>query len=146
MVHHFEVESHMGSVRLETCDQRREEVVSDRLAASQPDRPPPNAPQVLDLRAKLLDFGNLSARVADEHFACRRQPHAARPTFEKGRPQLRLEVLDAPVHRRGGQVEALRRLADRPRPGDFDNVGEQLRVTHRVRLQCGHFGNAHEPT
>ena len=100
---------------LEVGDARRQEIERQGLAAGDLYRAPPQASEVLDLRQHPLGFGDLAARIAHEHLARGRQPHAARTALEQRRSDLGLEILNAAVHRRRRQIETLGRLSDRAR-------------------------------
>ena len=75
-------------------------------------------------RADAVEVAELAADVLHQQLAGRVQPHAARQALEDLRAELRLEGLDAPVQRRGGDVQILGRLADRAGAGDVADQSE----------------------
>ena len=94
-------------------DGARQKIERQRLAAGQPHGAAPQTFEVLDLRFHALGFAALLAQIIDENLAGGGQPDAARQPFEQRRVEFFLEIGDAAVDRRGGDVELLGRLADR---------------------------------
>ena len=95
------------------ADLARQKFERQRLAAGDAHRSAPHAFEVLDLRFHPLDIAVLPPQIVDEHLARGGEPHAARPALEQLGAEFLFQVHDAAVHRGGGDVEMIGRLADR---------------------------------
>ena len=96
------------------------------------------AGEVGDLAADPLEVGELAADVLHQELAGGVQPHAAGQALEDLGAELGLEGLDAAVEGRGGEVEVLGGLADRPGAGDVLDQPQGLEVPHRLRTLGAH--------
>jgi hypothetical protein len=65
---------------------------------------PPFTRQISDLRLHPRQIGALQSNMLHQKFACGVKPHPAGQTFKDWPAEFLLELLDAPVQRRGGQV------------------------------------------
>ncbi len=106
----------------EFADLARQEFQRQRLAAGDANGAAPHALEVFDLRLHALDVAVLPAQIVDEHLAGSGEPHAARAAFEQVGAEFLLQVHDAAVHRGCGDVEMIRRLADRAGPRDLVDI------------------------
>ena len=95
----------------------------------------PLAGEVGDLAADPLEVADLAADVLHQELARRVEADPARQALEDLRAELGLEGLDAPVERRGGDVQVLGRLADRAGPGDVLDQAQRLQMSH-ARTPC----------
>ena len=116
----------------ELADLARQEIERQRLAAGDAHGAAAQSFQVLDLRLHALDVAALLAQIMDEHLARGGEPHAARPALEQRRAEFVLQIHDAAIHRRGRDVELIRRLADRARTRDLVDVSQNPQVLHRT--------------
>ena len=130
MVEHAHIEGHVRIARLEGGDRPGQEIEGDRLTAREAHRAAPQALEILDPRLDPFDLRVLLADVANEDFAGGCQAHAARPSLQKRGAQLLLQIHDAPVDRRGRDVEALRGGADRTHAGDFVEIIQNSQMAH----------------
>jgi len=70
----------------------------------------------------VFGFEQAALREAEQPLARLRQRHAARPPLEQRRAELAFELCDLPADRRHGDMQPRRRVADRPRTRDFDEI------------------------
>ena len=134
-VQHLDVEGHGREAGLEIDDGARQEDRRQRLAAGHAHLAAAQAPQRLDLRAHVLQVGGAPARIADEEFARRRQPHAPWQALEDRRAQLALQVLHAAVDRRRGDLQLFGGAAHGAAAGNCIDIVEESVVLH-ARAGC----------
>ena len=132
VVEHLDVEADQRMELAELGDLARQEIERQRLAAGDAHGAAAQAP----CRSSICDFMRstsplLLAQVMHEHLAGGGQPHAARPALEQLRAEFLLEIHDAAIDRRGGDVEMVGRLADRAGARDLVDVAQDPQVLHR---------------
>ena len=132
VVEHAHVEMHQRKARAEIRDLARQEIERQRLAAGDAHGAAAQTFQILDLRFHQIDVGGLFADVADEQFAGRRQPHAARLALEQFGVELFLEIHDPPVDGGGCDIEVFGGLSDRSGARDLIEIAEKTQMSHRL--------------
>jgi hypothetical protein len=113
VVQHLDLEAHRTEAFAERGHFTRQELERQRLAAGDAHGAAPQPLEVLDLRLHAFHVAVVLAQEIDEHLAGRGEPHTTRAPLEQRRTELFLQVEHVTVHRRGGDVELLGRLADR---------------------------------
>ena len=82
-------------------------------------------------RAHALDLAQVGLRMAQEDLAGRGELHAARMAFEQWYAEVLLQFLDLAAERGLGNVQLLRRLADRSVPSNRGKITDGL-IDHCV--------------
>ena len=99
--------------RLELRDGTRQQVAGQRFGRGDAHLSAHQSAQAFDLVAHRLQVAERAPHVGGEHFAGRREAHAARQAFEQRRAQFFFQIEDLPVQRGRGKVQRVRRLANR---------------------------------
>ena len=121
-------EGDVGIERRHLPDDLRQEADEQRFERHDADLAAHRVADAGDFRPRALELLLRVAHVAQQHLARRGQAHAVAAALEERHAHLVLEPQDLPVDRGGGDVERVRRLADRAVPGDMIEVAQDRGV------------------